>query len=126
MMKDGVYILNTPRGALIDSQALLAALKSRKVSGAELDVYEEETEIFYEDYSAMIIDDDTLSLLVSLPYVIITSHQAFFTKEALETIAQTTLDNLDKFFAGEDLENEICYLCREGVDAAECRKNRKR
>jgi D-lactate dehydrogenase len=126
MMKDGVYILNTSRGALIDSQALLAALKSRKVSGAGLDVYEEETEIFYEDYSDMIIDDDTLALLVSLPYVIITSHQAFFTKEALETIAQTTLDNLDKFFAGEDLENEICYLCREGVDAAECRKNRKR
>jgi D-lactate dehydrogenase len=126
LMRDGVYLINTSRGGLIDSHALLSALKTKKVKGAGLDVYEEETEIFYEDYSEMIINDDTLALLVSLPNVIITSHQAFFTKEAMDSIARITLDNLDKFFNGEELENEICYLCKEGEAAIECRKNRKR
>lgn len=109
LMKDGVYIINTSRGGLIDSEALLNALKSKKVSGAGLDVYEEESEFFFEDYSGTIIDDDTLSLLVTLPNVIITSHQAFFTEEAMDAIAKITLANLDLFFAGKDSENIVCY-----------------
>ena len=108
-MKDGVYIVNTSRGQLIDSDALLQNLKSRKIGGAALDVYEEETAFFFEDYSSTIIDDDTLSILVSMPNVIMTSHQAFLTAEALEKIAEITLFNIDQFFAGEDLVNKVEY-----------------
>ena len=108
-MKDGVYIVNTSRGQLIDSDALLQNLKSRKIGGAALDVYEEETAFFFEDYSSTIIDDDTLALLVSLPNVIMTSHQAFLTAEALEKIAEITLFNLDQFFSGEELINKVEY-----------------
>lgn len=108
-MKDGVYIVNTSRGQLIDSDALLQNLKSRKIGGAALDVYEEETAFFFEDYSSTIIDDDTLSLLVSMPNVIMTSHQAFLTAEALEKIAEITLFNLDQFFSGAELINKVEY-----------------
>ena len=108
-MKDGVYIVNTSRGQLIDSEALLKNLKSRKIGGAALDVYEEETAFFFEDYSSTIIDDDTLSVLVSLPNVILTSHQAFLTAEALEKIAEVTLYNLDCFFEGKELTNKVEY-----------------
>ncbi len=110
-MKKGVIIINTSRGALIDSSALLAALKSGQIGGAALDVYEEETDVFFEDFSNTIILDDVLTMLLSLPNVIVTSHQAFLTHEALENIAQTTLDNLKDYFAGNPLKNEICYQC---------------
>lgn len=109
MMKDGVYIINTSRGGLIESEALLNALKTQKVAGAGLDVYEEETELFFEDFSSEIIDDDILARLVSLPNVIITSHQAFLTDEALKNIAEITFKNLDDFFNGINSENEIHY-----------------
>lgn len=106
-MKNGVFIVNTSRGALVDSDALLEALKSEKVRGAALDVYEEETELFFEDMSGTIIKDDTLSLLISNPNVVLTSHQAFLTEEALQAIAKTTLKNFDDFFNGKTLENEV-------------------
>lgn len=106
-MKDSVYIINTSRGGLIESESLLDALKSGKIAGAGLDVYEEESELFFEDYSSRIIDDDILSLLVSLPNVIITSHQAFLTDEALKNIAEITIGNLNDFFAGKPLKNQI-------------------
>ena len=106
-MKKGVFIVNTSRGALIDSDALLEALKSERVRGAALDVYEEENELFFEDMSGTIIKDDTLSLLISNPNVVLTSHQAFLTEEALQAIAKVTLKNFDDFFAGRPLENEV-------------------
>jgi D-lactate dehydrogenase len=122
-MKTGAVIINTSRGQLIESEALLEALKSKKIRGAGLDVYEEESDLFFEDKSGSIIDDDTLSILVTLPNVIITSHQAFLTEEALSAIAQVTLKNLDQFFAGEPLDNEICYQCKDRPASVECRKN---
>lgn len=114
-MKDGVFIINTSRGQLIDSDALLQNLKSRKIGGAGLDVYEEETAFFFEDYSSTVIDDDTLSLLVSMPNVLMTSHQAFLTKEALRKIAEITLFNLDQFYAGENLINKVEYKKMSGT-----------
>lgn len=121
-VKHGVTIINTSRGGLIDSEALLAALREGTVGAAGLDVYEEESEWFYEDHSDVTLQNKTLSLLVSLPNVIVTSHQAFLTKEALANIAQTTLANLDAFFADEPLENEICYRClgTGGASKADC------
>lgn len=107
LMKRGVYIINTSRGALIDTEVLLDALKSGKVGAAALDVYEEESDFFFEDFSNSIINDDTLTVLTSLPNVLITSHQAFFTNEALEKIAHITLENLKSFFDGKSLENEV-------------------
>lgn len=111
LMKAGIVIINTSRGALIDSEDLLHAIKEEKVGGAGLDVYEEETEFFYEDLSHSIIQDDILSGLISMPNVIVTSHQAFLTKEALNNIAEVTLTNLSDFFQGKGLSNEICYQC---------------
>jgi D-lactate dehydrogenase len=108
-MKQGVYIINTSRGPLIESHSLLKALQSRKIAGAALDVYEEESAFFFEDCSNEIINDDVLSLLVSMPNVLLTSHQAFLTKEALENIAKTTIQNLNEFFENKPLTNEICY-----------------
>ena len=110
-MKKGVMIINTSRGALVDAEALLSGIKSRKVGAACLDVYEEESDLFFEDNSGHIMEDDTLARLISMPNVIVTSHQAFLTREALTNIASTTLGNLDAFFSGEPLENEICYRC---------------
>ncbi|HPF87245.1 MAG TPA: 2-hydroxyacid dehydrogenase [Candidatus Limiplasma sp.] len=124
-MKKGVFIVNTSRGALIDTEALLDALNSGKVRGAGLDVYEEEAELFYEDNSETMIRDDLLALLVSRPNVMLTSHQAFLTEEALQNIAQTTLQNLDEFFAGGYLSNEVCYQCEIGEVVENCRRNRK-
>ncbi|MFK4784611.1 2-hydroxyacid dehydrogenase [Fusobacterium sp. MFO224] len=124
-MKDGVYIINTSRGGLIESGALLHALTNKKVAGAGLDVYEEEGEFFFEDFSNIIIDDDVLSLLVSKPNVIITSHQGFFTREALENIAKVTLENIDEYFSGGKLTNEICYQCEEKLNNKNCRKEKK-
>ncbi len=111
LMRDGVYIINTSRGALVDSEALIEAIKSGKVGGAGLDVYEEESELFFEDFSNTVMQDDTLARLVSMPNVIVTSHQAFLTQEALKNIAQTTLDNLKDYFDDKPLKNEICYQC---------------
>ncbi len=109
MMQDGAIILNTSRGALVNSEDLLDSIKSRKISGVALDVYEEETEFFFEDYSDKIIDDDILTTLISMPNVIVTSHQAFLTEEALKKIAQVTVDNINNFFNDETLENEVSY-----------------
>lgn len=107
LMKDKVFILNTSRGALIDTEALIDGIKSGKVGGAGLDVYEEESEFFYEDLSESILKDDVLSRLIMMPNVLITSHQAFLTHEALRRIAEITLGNLRCFFDGNPLENEI-------------------
>lgn len=107
MMKKNSFIINTSRGRLIDSGALLKALREKRIAAAGLDVYEEEAGIFYEDRSGDIIDDDTLSLLVGMPNVIITSHQAFLTEEALSAIAETTLSNADAFFSGDELKNQV-------------------
>lgn len=106
-MKKGVFIINTSRGGLIDSQALLDALNEGRVRGAGLDVYEEESAYFYQDRSEAPLEDNTLALLLTRPNALITSHQAFLTEEALQSIAETTLANLDAFFAGERLENEV-------------------
>jgi D-lactate dehydrogenase len=111
LMKDGVFIINTSRGALIDTEALLEAIKSRKVGAVGLDVYEEEADFFYEDISGDILEDDKLARLLTMPNVLVTAHQAFLTREALDNIARTTLDNLKAFFADEPLPNEICYYC---------------
>lgn len=111
--KKGVILLNTSRGALIDSEALLEGLKEQKIGGAGLDVYEEESEFFFEDKSFDIIKDDTLARLIYMPNVVITSHQAFLTKEALQNIAEITVKNLDDYFGGVAIENEICYQCHK-------------
>jgi len=125
MMKEGAFIINTSRGALIDSEALLEALNLGKVRGAGLDVYEEEAELFYEDNSGNIIKDDLLALLISRPNVVLTSHQAFLTEEALKNIAETTIKNLDEFFAGQYLTNEVCYRCKLGKESELCLHNRQ-
>ncbi len=109
MMKDGVYIVNTSRGALIDTEALLDALNTEKVAGAALDVYEEESDFFFEDFSGTVINDDMLSLLIAHPYVLMTAHQAFLTDDALSTIAKTTYDNLDDVLNGNKCKNEVKY-----------------
>lgn len=108
-MKKGVYIINTSRGSLIETQSLLDGLTSGKIGAAGLDVYEEESELFYEDFSNVIVKDDTLSILVSRPNVIITSHQAFLTEEALKNIANVTLTNLNDYFHTGSCSNEINY-----------------
>lgn len=105
-MKKGVVILNTSRGLLIDTDALINGIKEKKVGAACLDVYEEESEFFFEDFSGHIVQDDTLTRLITMPNVIVTSHQAFLTKEALENIAETTVDNIESFFGGE-IKNEV-------------------
>ena len=113
-MKTGVVIVNTSRGALIDTEALIDGLKRRKIGAACLDVYEEESELFYEDRSDCIIEDDVLVRLISMPNVIVTSHQAFLTKEALNNIAATTVDNLLKFQRDEPApETEVCFRCAQ-------------
>lgn len=106
-IKPGIVIINTSRGALIDAEALIEGIKDKKIGAACLDVYEEEAGYFYEDRSDSIIDDDTLSRLISMPNVIVTSHQAFLTREALENIATTTIDNLLKLDAGKECGNIV-------------------
>ncbi|MBP5500703.1 MAG: 2-hydroxyacid dehydrogenase [Bacteroidales bacterium] len=106
-MKDGVMIVNTGRGQLIDTNALIEGLKSRKIGSAALDVYEEEGNYFYEDTSDAVMVDDTLARLLSFNNVYVTSHQAFFTREALHNIANTTLQNVKDFVDGKSLINEV-------------------
>lgn len=120
-MKPGVMLINTSRGALIDSQALIEGLKNRKIGSAGLDVYEEESDYFFEDLSSEVLDDDKLARLLSFNNVLITSHQAFLTEEALANIAQTTLDNIRDFESDAPLPNEVCYHCPQQTD---CRKNK--
>ena len=110
-MKKGVMLINTGRGQLIDTAALVEGLKSGMVGFAGLDVYEEESEYFFEDKSDEIIVDDVLARLNTFNNVLVTSHQAFFTKEALENISATTLKNINLFFNEGSLPNEICYKC---------------
>jgi len=110
-MKPGVMIINTSRGGLVDTQALIDGLKSGHIGSAGLDVYEEESEYFFEDYSGLIIRDDVLARLLTFPNVVITSHQAFLTREALINIADTTFANIKQFQDGKrgrDLTNAVC------------------
>ena len=106
-MKEGVMIINTGRGQLINTNDLIEGLKEKKIAAAGLDVYEEEGEYFYEDKSDKIIDDDVLARLLSFNNVIVTSHQAFFTKEAMHNIAETTLQNIEDFRCHRPLVNEV-------------------
>lgn len=106
-MKEGIILINTGRGALINSSDLIAGLKSKKISAAGLDVYEEESLYFHEDLSHSFITDDVLARLQTFPNVLITAHQAFFTKEALQHIAETTLQNIRDFQQGKQLVNAV-------------------
>ena len=116
--KKGVVLLNTSRGALVDAEALLAGIKSRKVGAACLDVYEEESDLFFEDNSGHILEDDTLARLISMPNVIVTSHQAFLTEEALSNIAETTVNNIVEMIATGSCPNELCY---RGGNTEDCK-----
>ncbi|MGM8226015.1 2-hydroxyacid dehydrogenase [Cellvibrio sp. ARAG 10.3] len=100
-MKDGVMLINTGRGGLIDTRAVIAGLKSRKIGYLGLDVYEEEAKLFFEDYSNNLLQDDIFARLLTFPNVVITGHQAFFTREALTAIARVTLANISHFAQGE-------------------------
>lgn len=113
-MKDGVMLINTGRGKLIKTVDLIAALKSKKIGYAGLDVYEEEGGCFFNDLSDTIISDDILSRLLTFPNVLVTSHQAFFTKEALTAIADVTMENIRLYFEEGKLPNDICANCTGG------------
>ena len=106
-MKSDAILINTGRGALIDSKALVHALKHNHIGGAALDVYEEESKYFFNDWSANVITDDVLARLMTFPNVLITSHQAFLTKEALEEIAKTSLKNIHDYETGIQPENSV-------------------
>ena len=123
LMKKGVAIINTSRGGLINSEDLLQGIRDRIIGTVCLDVYEEESDIFFEDKSGHIMNDPTLLQLIAMPNVIITSHQAFLTKEALNNIADTTTNNIIKFFSDEIVsDNELCYRCGNQDN---CHKKRK-
>ena len=123
-MKPGVILVNTSRGGLIDTEALIHGIRSEIIGGAALDVYEEEADLFYEDRSTGIVQDDTLVRLIAMPNVIVTSHQAFLTEEALDNIASTTVDNLTRFFDGNgNPDTEVCYHCPRKET---CRKERNK
>ena len=112
-MKKGVTIINTSRGALVNTEDLITGIKDKKVGAACLDVYEEEGDFFYEDFSGHIVQDDKLVRLIAMPNVIVTSHQAFLTQEALDSIASTTVDNLKQFFAGTpNASTEVRYTAQ--------------
>lgn len=110
-MKTGVMIINTSRGGLIHSEDLIEGIKSQKIGSAGLDVYEEEGDYFFEDFSDSVLRDDILARLLSFNNVLVTSHQAFLTKEALSNIAKTTFENVKAFEAGIELLNEVCTIC---------------
>jgi D-lactate dehydrogenase len=112
VMKKGVMIINTGRGKLIKTSDLVEGLKSGHVGSAGLDVYEEESRYFFEDLSDRVLPDDVLARLLTFNNVIITSHQGFFTSEAIHNIAETTLKNISDFFSGNKLVNEVCYRCQ--------------
>ena len=100
LAKPGFLLVNTGRGALVDTRALIDALKSGKVGGVAMDVYEQESDLFFEDLSNEVVKDDVFQRLLTFPNVIVTGHQAFFTREALAAIAQTTLQNIADLEAG--------------------------
>ena len=106
-MKRGVMIVNTSRGALVDSRALISGLKSGLVGSAALDVYEEEEGVFFRDLSDRVLQDDVLARLLTFPNVLGTAHQAFLTREALASIAEITLENVSAFEQGRPLENRV-------------------
>ncbi len=106
-MKSGVMLINTSRGALIDTRAVIDALKSRKIGYLGLDVYEQESNLFFEDLSTEVIEDDVFQRLLTFPNVLITGHQAFFTEDALQNIAQTTLSNISDIESGRPCANEV-------------------
>lgn len=108
-MKNGVMLINTSRGGLLDTKAVINALKAKKISYLGLDVYEEEENVFFEDHSLDIIQDDTLARLLTFPNVLITSHQAFLTETALQHIAKTTMQNLQNFINNEPCPNELTW-----------------
>lgn len=108
-MKPGVMLINTSRGALVDTPAVIDGIKSRQIGYLGIDVYEQEDELFFQDMSDTVIQDDTFQLLQSFPNVVITAHQAFFTRNALEAIAKTTLSNISKFEQGQPLDNQVVY-----------------
>lgn len=117
-MKKGVMIINTGRGALIDSRALIRGLKSGKIGAAGLDVYEEEENIFFQDLSEQVLQDDVLARLLTFPNVLITAHQGYLTREALIRIAETTLENIKSFEEGKPMVNEVraeevCRPCKK-------------
>ena len=122
-MKKGVTIINTSRGGLINSIDLLEGIKQRQIGAVCLDVYEEESDIFFQDKSGHIMNDNTLLQLIAMPNVIVTSHQAFLTKEALNNIADTTTSNIVNFFSDNSVSDyEVCYQCG---NQANCKKARK-
>lgn len=106
-MREGVMIINTSRGALVDTVAVIEGLKDGKIGHLGLDVYEEESDLFFEDLSNRVIQDDAFSRLLTFPNVLITGHQAFFTEEALAAIAETTIQNICEFFATGELANQV-------------------
>jgi len=106
-MKDGVMIINTSRGAIVDARSAIQGLKSGKIGYLGLDVYEQEADIFFHDLSDTIISDDVFERLLTFPNVLVTGHQGFFTEEALVNIAMTTLDNLSRYDLGKDLANTV-------------------
>lgn len=123
LMKKKPIIINTSRGGLINTKDLIKAIRSKDISGACLDVYEEESNIFFRDYSSEIIEDEVLLELIAMPNVIVTSHQAYLTNEALDNIASTTMSNLDDYLTKGYGDNELCYGCGKVDD---CMKNRNK
>ena len=106
-MRDGVMLINTSRGGLVDTRAAIRALKQRKLGYLGLDVYEQEEALFFQDHSEVVLGDDQIARLLSFPNVLITAHQGFFTREALTQIAETTITNISAFDTGEALDNEV-------------------
>lgn len=106
-MKRGVVLLNTSRGGIVDTDAVIAGLKNGHVGGLAIDVYEEEADLFFEDLSSQVIHDDVFARLLTFPNVLVTGHQAFFTKEAMEQIAATTLSNITEIESGADCQNTV-------------------
>ena len=126
LCKKGVVIINTSRGALVDAEALLGGIKSRHVGAACLDVYEEESDFFFEDYSGHIVDDDILARLISMPNVLVTSHQAFLTEEALGAIAKTTSQSIKDVLQNGHSENELCHTAGATGDCNKLRGDTKK
>lgn len=122
LMKKNVVLVNTGRGALIDSKALIDSLVAGRIRGAALDVYEEEEAYFFQDWSLAPIQDEVLARLIELPNVLLTSHQAFLTEDALQQISEVTLNNIRDYVEGRPLVNEICYHCVGKEKPADCRK----
>lgn len=125
MMKDGVILINTSRGALIDTQALIKGINTHKIGGVGMDVYEEEDSYFFEDWSGKIMDDRDLARIITFPNVLLTSHQAFLTTEALHQIAATTLENIKAYEDDVFTPNEICYQCEEKGDCQRRQNHQK-